>query len=121
MPLVTVCVREVGKLKVEFSLVFDLPSIPSIGDYISVTRADIRDPFGEDYIVRNVWWRLRHSGLAESVGTSIEVFVECDQSCGPYATDAWERMFDSANASGKNLEPFKVARVRPATYRDNDL
>jgi hypothetical protein len=53
---VIVIVRTLGTVQPDFSLNFELPGIPRIGDYISIRRLDQREPFGEDVIVRHVWW-----------------------------------------------------------------
>jgi hypothetical protein len=41
-------VREIGKLKSEYSLDFEFPELPKVGDYISIHRPDLRNPLGED-------------------------------------------------------------------------
>ncbi len=44
MVRVTVIVREVGDTKPEYFLDFELPSVPAVGDYISINRLDTRKP-----------------------------------------------------------------------------
>ena len=81
-----------GSKKPSFSLDFNLPQVPSVGDYISIQRPDV-DPYCEDVIVRHVWWLLLHpeaatvdSGLIGQVDT---IFVECDPATGPWSSDRW--------------------------------
>lgn len=98
-------------MQVEYSLQFDLPEISKVGDYISLTRLDTRQPLSEDYVVRHIWWRLHHAGDSESVGGVTEIFVECDTACGPYATQAWQRRVAVARQRGIDIENFDVARI----------
>jgi hypothetical protein len=119
MPAIVLVVREPGQLKVEFSLQFVVPEIPRVGDYISVTRIDVREPLSEDYIVRKIWWRLHHRGDADDEGGVSEIFVECDTACGPYATREWQQRVAQARAREVNVENFEVARV--TTGLGNDL
>ena len=91
---VVVVYREPGSSKLDYSLEFDLPGLPAVGDYISVQRADVDSPLGEDLIVRRLWWRLKHpspttGGKLPTVGKMTELFVECDRATGPYSTKAW--------------------------------
>ena len=58
MPQVTIVVRELGSTRPDYSLLFTLPDIPCVGDYISVHREDTPTPHGEDLVVRRIWWRL---------------------------------------------------------------
>jgi len=116
MPRVTVVIRDVGNLKPDYSLDFDLPELPREGDYISIHRPDKREPYGEDLIVRKVWWRLNHpetSGFATEplkVGNLNEIFVECDQAIGPHSSDAWRDRLTAAKELGEDVHEFEVAR-----------
>jgi hypothetical protein len=113
---VIVFVREFGKLKPDFSLNFDLPEVPAIGSYISIQRPDNPEPFGEDLIVRKVWWRLKHpetAGFASQpakIGSVKEIFVECDPALSPYSSDSWRRLAEGAKSRGVEVEAFKVSR-----------
>lgn len=109
-----VVIREVGKLKPDYSLEFDLPEIPRPGDYISIQRPDTPAPWGEDMIVRQVWWRLNHPETEPTttnpkVGALNEVFVECDPAISPYSSDHWRDSLSHGLASGK-VEELQVAR-----------
>ena len=118
MVRVIVVIREVGRIAPDYSLDFDLPEIPRIGDYISIQRPDHRAPFGEDLIVRQVWWRLDHpetrgitpSDQTTKVGKMREIFVECDAAIGPYSSDNWRRSLEVHVERGE-VEELKVARV----------
>ncbi|GAN81474.1 hypothetical protein Aam_096_033 [Acidocella aminolytica 101 = DSM 11237] len=77
--------REVGCLKPNYSLKFDLPKVPAIGSYLSIQRPNKPEPYGKDLVVRQAWWRLKHpetEGSCESgrekTGGVTEIFVECD-------------------------------------------
>jgi hypothetical protein len=94
MTKVTIVVREPGRLKPDYFLEFELPEVPKSGAYISIQRPDEPAPYGEDLIVEQVWWRLRHpetggSSSASKIGGVIEVFVECSPAIGPWSSDAW--------------------------------
>jgi hypothetical protein len=112
---VTIVVREPGTVETGFSLDFELPEIPRIGEYISIRRLDTREPFGEDVIVRHVWWRLKHPethGFASSdkptIGTLVEILVECDPALGPHSSESWRRSLETAPPGV--VEEFKVSR-----------
>ena len=112
---VIVVVREPGTVEPDFSLNFELPEIPRIGDYISIRRLDQREPFGEDVIVRHVWWRLHHPethGFAFSdkpaIGKLVEIYIECDPALSPHSSDSWRRSLETARPG--NVEEFNVVR-----------
>jgi hypothetical protein len=117
MVKINLVVRELGKLKPDYSLDFELPEVPAMGSYISIQRPDHPEPYGEDVIVRKIWWRLKHSEtVAQSstppkVGTVNEILVECDVAKGPYSSDDWLKWADAGTARGANVEEFEVARV----------
>jgi hypothetical protein len=54
MARVTIVIREVGHLKPDYLLDFDLPEVPKPGSYISIQRPDKPELYGEDLIVRQV-------------------------------------------------------------------
>jgi hypothetical protein len=111
---VTIVVREIGRLKAEYSLRFSLPEVPRIGDYISIHRPDVHTPLGEDLIVRKVWWRLSHPATgggpheAEPIGRMTEIFVECDTALGPHSSEAWGARVAAAKARDVQVEEFEV-------------
>lgn len=124
MVRVIVVVRELGRLKPDYSLDFELPEVPAVGSYISVQRPDKPKPFGEDLIVRKVWWRLNHPETAgfgsnpPKSGSLQEIFVECDPALSPYSSDHWRRLVEGAKRGGVDVEEFEVARV---SVRESDL
>ena len=117
MVQVNIVVLEIGKLKPDFSLDFELPEVPAVGSYISILRPDTPEPYGEDLIVRKVWWRLKHPETrgAESppakIGSFHEIFVECNQAAGPYSSESWLSLLDSAKKRGVEIEEFHVSRL----------
>jgi hypothetical protein len=117
MVQVNIVVREIGKLKPDFSLDFELPEVPAVGSYISILRPDTPEPYGEDLVVRKVWWRIKHpetKGLEPApakIGSFHEIFVECNQAAGPYSSDNWLSLLDSAKKRGVEIEEFQVSRL----------
>jgi hypothetical protein len=115
MTRVCIVVREVGDLKPDYSLHFDLPEVPKPGSYISIQRPSEPEPYGEDLVVEQVWWRLRHQetgGFASDppkIGSVIEIFVECSPAMGPHSSDKWRAQLESGLASGA-VKEFEVAR-----------
>jgi hypothetical protein len=120
-----VVIRELGALKPDYSLQFDFLELPKVGDYISIHRPDKPEPFGEDVIVRAVWWRLEHPETRPTVssdstrtGKVIEIFIECDVAVGPYASDDWRKWVDAARERGVEVPEFQVSRF---SVREGDL
>ena len=116
---VIIVVREPGGSPTDYSLDFELPEVPTVGSYLSIRRIDSREPFGEDMIVRHVWWRLLHtethgfsSGVAKP-GSLVEIFVECDPALSPYSSEQWRASLEGARQRGVQVEDFQVARRRP--------
>lgn len=116
MVQVTIVVRELGRLKPDYSLQFALPAVPHEGDYISIFRPDA-EPHTEDVVVRKVWWHLRHGETRVATpeddpvnGRVQDIMVECDQAIGPYATDRWRDHLEAAAAAGVHVERFEVER-----------
>ncbi len=124
MVRVIIVVRELGRLKPDYSLDFELPAVPAVGSYISVHRPNKPEPFGEDLVVRKIWWRLKHSetdgfgSTPPKIGSMHEIFVECDQALRPYSSDDWRRLLEGAKNRGVEVEEFEVARV---SVRESDL
>lgn len=114
MPQVIIVVRETGRLKPEYSLPFELPEVPAVGAYISITRPDSK-LHSEDLVVRKVWWRLHtpEEGLGTGepkVGRLTEVMVECDAAVGPYSRDRWRDGLEAARSRGIEVETFEIER-----------
>jgi hypothetical protein len=116
MTRVTIVVREVGRLKPDYSIDFDLPEIPRPGDYVSIQRPDQPEPYGEDMIVDKVWWRLNHpetGGFAsgpQKIGGLTEIIVECVQAIGPHSSDRWRDTLTGKRENGIDVPEFEVAR-----------
>jgi hypothetical protein len=124
MTRVIVVVRETGRRKPDYSLEFDLPEVPAVGSYISVQRPDKPEPYGEDLVVRKIWWRLKHpetggvGSEAPKIGSLWEIFVECDPALSPYSSDNWRRLMEGAKKHGVDIEDFEVARF---SVRESDI
>lgn len=104
--------REIGRLKPDFSLLMQAPAVPREGDYISVSRPDNVGPYGEDFIVRKVWWRFTHPETAgygtgpEKKGSLNELFVECDPAVGPWSGAQWRKYHQRPD-----VHEMEVARI----------
>ena len=125
MPEVNIVVREIGSTKLDYSLLFTLPNVPCVGDYISVHREDTPTPHGEDLVVRSIWWRLETSEVriappAETAqpGDVREIVVECDPAIGPYSSDRWRDSLEAAKKRGVAVEEFDIMRF---SVRERDL
>jgi hypothetical protein len=125
MPQVNIVIREIGSNKVDYSLIFDLPNVPAIGDYISIHREDTPTPHGEDLIVRRIWWRLETSEVrgvppadAVQTGDVREIVVECDPAIGPHSSDRWRDALEAARKRGIAVEEFDISRF---SIRERDL
>ncbi|MCI4678293.1 hypothetical protein K9U39_07890 [Rhodoblastus acidophilus] len=101
-----VVVRDLDRSKPFHELDFELPEIPAIGSYLSIRRPDAAPPFGEDFVVHAVWWRLSHpaagaeGGGAAEGGKLQEILIECGPATSPYSSDEWLRWADGARARG---------------------
>jgi len=116
MVQVTVVVREIGRLKPNYSLKFALPAIPEVGDYISIRRPDSK-LYTEDIIVRAVWWELYHGETRgvhaaddEIIGRDQGVVVECEPAIGLYSSARWLRGLEAAEGRGVKVERFAIER-----------
>lgn len=109
-------VREIGRLKPDYSLEFEAPALPTIGSYLSVERPDSKHGHTEDLVVRRVWWRLHYpsnDGFATEpvpIGSVVDIQVECDQAIGPHSRDQWRKTLEAARDRGIEVEEFDVAR-----------
>jgi len=125
MPQVNIVVREIGSKKLDYSLLFSLPNVPCVGDYISIHREDTPTPHGEDLVVRRIWWRLETSEIRAAPPTETvqpgdvqEIVVECDPAIGPNSTDRWRDALEAAKKRGVAVEEFDIARY---SVRQSDL
>lgn len=112
---VCIIVREPGLSTPDYSLDFDLPALPQRGDYISVQRPDKPRPYGEDMIVREIWWRLDHpetGGVATTppkTGKLHEIMIECEPATSPYSSDRWREVVEGQ--SPESAPSFDVQRM----------
>ena len=117
-------VRELGNLDPDFGLDFELPEVPTVGSYISIQRPEHESEWGEDVVVRKVWWRLKHpetravGSNPPKLGTVREIFIECDVATSPWSSDKWLKSAEAARARGVTVEAFEVARLN---MRESDL
>jgi hypothetical protein len=124
MVKITLMVRELGGLKPDFSLEFELPEAPAVGSYISIQRPEHKAEWGEDVIVRKIWWRLTHPETAAvvspplKVGAVREIVVECDVATSPWSSDRWLESAKATRARGVRVEEFEVERLN---IRERDL
>lgn len=112
MPKVTIAVRDIGRHKLDYQIVFDLPEVPKVGDYISVTRPDDA-PWTEDYIVRKVWWQLDypHTGAyatGDERGKLSDIVVIVEQAIGPQSADRWRDGLERQRDNGREVEEFEI-------------
>ena len=111
-----VVVREIGRNSPDYSLEFEAPVLPSVGDYLSIHRPDKEHGHTEDLIVRHIWWRLHHpeTGSMASepakVGNVVDIQVECDQAIGPHSLDRWRSTLEAARERGIEVEEFDLSR-----------
>ena len=116
MERITVVVRKAGGLEPDYSVKFEVPTIPRVGTYLSIHRDGSPRPFGEDLIVRQVWWRLEHPDgdrdASTSVGKVEEIIVECAKAIGPYSTETWRKELLLAEKRGVEVEEFDLSRAR---------
>ncbi|WP_370221276.1 hypothetical protein [Qipengyuania sp.] len=102
-------------MKPDYSLDFQTPALPRVGDYLSIQRPDHPPPYGEDVIVRRIWWRFDHpttDGFVEKpeTGTLKEILVECDPALSPYSSDQWRK--HNQGAPEFEVERFSIGEAR---------
>jgi hypothetical protein len=117
MVKIVLSVRELGRLDPQFRLDFELPEVPAVGSYISIQRPEHEAEWGEDVVVRKVWWRLKHPEAAAKAsyppkfGAVREILVECEIATSPWSSDRWLKLAEAARARGVKVEAFEVARL----------
>jgi len=80
-----------GGGEADYSLEFELPSVPQPGDYISINEKGQKGT--SDFIVRRSWWILNSGG--EGIGTTDTVGVECEFAIGHYSSDSHKKVCSS--------------------------
>jgi hypothetical protein len=96
----------------EYSLEFELPSVPQPGSYISIIRPDQGGT--EDFIVRRILWHLEHPttgayGEGET-GTMRELYVQCEFARTPYSSDEHRRTCDDYEQGGREVQDIDTSR-----------
>ncbi|MEI5677363.1 MULTISPECIES: hypothetical protein [unclassified Mesorhizobium] len=89
----------------EWTEEFNVPSIPTTGSYISIQRPGDHDGFGADMIVKNVWWTLK-SPMADNVGSTSEIIVECIPALGPRPSASWKKLCAAKKSQGITVPEF---------------
>jgi hypothetical protein len=97
---------------VEYSLQFELPSVPQPGSYISIIRPD-QQVGTEDFIVRHILWHLEHPttgayGEGET-GTMRGLYVQCEFARGPYSSDEHRQKCDDYERGGRAVQSFETS------------
>ena len=85
-----------GGGEADYSLDFELPSVPQPGDYITISRPD--QDGTEDFIVRRTWWYLEYPGTelyrterSTVHGKVQSLTVECEFARGFLSSEAHKR------------------------------
>jgi len=121
---IIVVIREPGGPSPDYSLKFEVPVVPQIGAYLSIHRPDTPEPFGEDMVVRQVWWRLHHPETAGAtmapgkVGSVVEIFVECEPAIGPYSSERWRKSVERHGCPAATLDVVRRIEATEADLRD---
>jgi hypothetical protein len=97
-----------GSDRWEYSLEFELPGVPNVGDYVSVQRTGQNGT--EDFVVRGCWWELEHptnqTGSPPNRQGSVQfLHVKCEAVLGPRSTPGHQDWCRRA-ADGKEVERF---------------
>jgi hypothetical protein len=96
---------------VEYSLQFELPSVPQPGNYISIIRPD-QQVGTEDFIVRRILWHLEHPttgayGEEGETGTMRGLYVQCEFARGPYSSDEHRQACDAFDQGGREVQSWE--------------
>lgn len=96
----------------DYTLNFDLPTIPRPGDYISIRR--LNQEGTSDFIVRRTWWHLYYpsDALYEDAkdtthGTVKGIAVECEFARGPYSGNEHKKSCDSYDVRKGTVKSFE--------------
>ena len=117
---VIIAVREPGRLKPDWSGRFELPEIPAVGSYITINRPGEAAPWGEEMIVKKIWWMLfnpnaaKADGGREPRGQVKQIVVVCEAALGPFSTKAWRK----AHEGRSGVQTFEVSRFSWKPDRD---
>ncbi len=89
----------------DYSLEFDLPNVPQVGEYILIQRGE--DSGTEDFIVRRTWWGLKIDEK-QSVGTFEQLQVECEFARGHHSSEDHKKACDMYDVRGKPPKNFEM-------------
>ena len=98
----------------EYSLQFELPSVPQPGSYISIIGPD-QQVGSEDFIVRRILWHLEHpttgaSGEEGETGTMRGLYVQCEFARGGFSSEAHRRTCDDYERGGREVQDIDASR-----------
>jgi hypothetical protein len=98
----------------DYSLHFELPSVPHPGDYISVKRPG--EDGTADFIVRRSWWSLDYpdadlsgKGRQPKSGRVVGVAVECEFALGGYSSEGHKRSCEMYRQRGRKVRKFEAS------------
>lgn len=95
-----------GGGKIEYSLVMDMPEIPRLGDYISITRPG--QTGAETFIVKRAWWNLEVDESKPKAAVK-EIQVECEFAVSKLASEDHRRTCQDYHARNGRLLEFDVS------------
>ena len=100
-----------GGGEADYQLTFDLPGVPSTGDYISVSRKGVEKPGYEHFIVRRSWWTLEIADQSAvviagngAIGKLSELIVECEFARGTYDSESHKVCCDAYDAKAAKYQ-----------------
>lgn len=99
-----------GGGEADYSLDFDLPTIPRAGEGLCISRDDRATGY-ECFIVRSVRWELKYPSSkahavsgTEEVGKVGMIAVECEFAFGPFMTPEHQRACEAYRNRGKDVK-----------------
>jgi hypothetical protein len=92
-----------GGGETDYSLDFDLPALPQVGDYIFIAKPGTESPNGflgsSDFIVRRIHWHLE--SVDPAAGKCIAIVIECEFAEGAYSSETHKRSVDMYDVRGR--------------------
>ncbi|MBA4797916.1 MAG: hypothetical protein H2043_10980 [Rhizobiales bacterium] len=90
----------------DYLLQFNLPTLPSVGDFLRIRRENSEDPGAEIFCVRGVFWDLSYPSSSsfaapDEAGTVSDIWIECEFVRGPFMTKSHKEVCDMYEARGK--------------------
>ena len=99
-----------GGGETDYSILFEMPEIPRAGDYISIHRPNQAGT--ENFIVKRTWWDLEFDEKA-GLGTSKEVWVECEFALSPFSSDNHKRACEGYKIRKGEVKEFDESMLKP--------